>query len=182
MTGLRRLLWDEFSRRISDADIPLESEFLAPRAMREFIEQHEGVFRAFGYSEKDMRRLQEVTDAAALIRRTRPASAQAVPPGRSEPKFLGVFGVNQLLSRLYGIQRGVVSGHFVAGETAARFFSKTLNDLSEAQTQATLREALVDPAFAQTLLTEVTRENAPQLARRIRAHLISTGIITAQEQ
>ena len=177
--GLRRSLWDEFTFRSESPEIDaLGSPFANPRSMRSFVNRHETVFRQWGYSEKDMANLRQMTEAADMASRTRPPST--VEP-REVKSAASVFSLNQLLSRFYGVARGVVSARFVSSELGARFFDRIISNLTEAQVAQVLEDALASPRFLQDLL-DTSRSGASGMAaaRRARVHLISTGILQAR--
>lgn len=182
-SGLRRALWDEMMYRSSDSgEDLLRSPLLAPHAMEDFIGLHEQAFKAVGYSADDLDTLRKAARQFDVVRRTSIPEAgagrgrQQAPPG-----LLGTgFTLNQLLSRFYGVQRGVVSGRFIAGEVGSRIVNNMLNELSEEQMEAALKEALVNPQLARDMMEPAAKLSEAQ-ARSITRSLMSQGIISTHD-
>ncbi len=176
LMGLKRGLWDEFMAGADSPNIDMSgSPFLKPFQMDAFLEENIKVFRALGFGQTDIQNYRKIIRAAKTMSKTKVPTTVSPPAAGIADK--PVFTVNQILSRLYGIQRGVVGTRFVASELGARFLNKIVTRMSDKQIRETLEQALVDPKFAADLLAPTSGANGEQLAKKIHAYLLTHGII-----
>ena len=179
--GLRRALWDEFVLRSAGGEIDgVGTPFRDPTSMRRFINQNEDVFRAWGYTDADIDNLRLTADAAERISLTRaPARVNPGEPGSA----LKVLTLPAILSRLYGIQRGVVGPQFVATEIGARFMNAVVDKMTERQVQAILEDAITNPRLMRDLMAMDTGGRKAVVAfRRVHAHFVSSGILQTHQR
>ncbi len=177
--GVRRSFWDVLTERIQSEGDVIGSPFLNPRAMISFINKNEKAMLAIGYQPKDIATLKDIIHAADIAQRSRAPATLNAESGEPRSPF-AVLGLNQLLSRLYGIQRGVVSGSFVAGELGSRFLRQAIENMTSRQVNQVWKEVLVNPPFARDLLrlqTLKSPEGIKKVSRRVHSYLITAGII-----
>ncbi len=176
--GLRRALWDDMLARSKGSELDRAgSPFLKPYQMRVFIEGNAPVFKALGYTVADTNMLLKAAKAAEITSRMKIPGVVRPP---DPPAGTRVLSMNQLLSRLYGIQRGVVSPKFVVGEVSARLFKNMMDSMTDKQVQELLAESLINPALASDLLHPAGKAGGPQAVNRIRAFLLASGILGGQ--
>jgi len=174
MAGIRRSLWEE----LSDIDSPgvdvLGNYVFDPGKMEAFVRKHSPTLLAFGYDSKDIVNLKRIISQAKKIKNS--ATSESVVFG-SKGRDAPVLALNQLLSRAYGIQRGVVGAPFVISEVSARVINKFWGNLTREEIRKALEQAVVDPKFAALLLRRNTTKNAQKNTRAIAESMFNKGLL-----
>ncbi len=178
--GLRRGIWDHLADSFERGPLAKRKDitgtvFLRPESMQDFIKRHTKTLMAAGYTPQQIRRLKIISEQAEIARR---GPSVGLPTSKGAEK--STFSLNQLLSRAYGVARGVVSTRFVASEVGSRVVNTFISRLSEERVVALLEGALVDPELARMLLLTPTRENAPKIVNRLGAFLAGTASTAAE--
>ena len=153
------------------------SPFLRPESMNDFIKRHTETLKEAGYTPVQIKRLGVISENAELARRGVSVGLPRPEQAAGVEQFLTL---NQLLSRFYGVARGVVSPRFVASELGSRVINRFIGKLSQERISALLDAALVDPELAKTLLLKPTRENADKIVNRLGSFLAGSGSTAAQ--
>lgn len=168
LAGLRRSVLDVLKSKAEfKLKLPDGNEVLKPSAIADFVSKNHRALEAIGYSQKDIRRMEDIAEAARIV-----AGGSSVRPGARTTKMDNSFlTINQILSRLYGIQRGVVSKRFVIGELGARLINRAVTKLNEKELQSLMERALIDPEFAAEISRIPTSKNEKEILRTIRGHL-----------
>ena len=180
--GLKRAIWDHMADQFERGPLAKRRDvggtpFLRPESMADFIKRHTGTLQAAGYSKQDISRLNTLARTAEVIRRGAPVGL----PRPEAPIDVGrPLALNQILSRFYGIARGVVSPRFVASEVGSRVVNRFIQKMSDERIAALLDAALVDPELARVLLLRPTAENAPKIVNRMGAFLAGSGVTATQ--
>jgi hypothetical protein len=178
--GLKRAIWDNMTDQFERGPLAKRrdvagSPFLRPESMNDFIKRHTETLKEAGYTPAEVKRLGVISENAEIARRG-PSGGLPRPEQAEQP----VLALNQLLSRVYGVARGVVSPQFVAGDVGARMVNRFIKNLSQERVSALLDAALVDPELAKTLLLKPTRENADKIVNRLGSFLAGSGSTAAQ--
>ena len=179
--GLKRAIWDNMTDTFERGPLAKRrditgSPFLRPESMIDFVRRHAKTLRASGYTPNDISRLKTIATSAEIARR----GPSVGFPRQQDPKEL-TLGLNQLLSRFYGIARGVVSPRFVISEVGSRMVNSFISKLSRERVETLLDAALVDPELAKTLLLKPTNENASKIVNRLAAFLAPAASTAAQQ-
>jgi hypothetical protein len=178
LNGLRRGLVDEMLGQIveREADRAGRAPLLNADRMRHFLDEHEGVFRAL-YPDAAYDHLRKVQAIAEVVLSPQ---AQTSPTGVLRAVSSStLFTVDQLLSRAYGIERGVIGTRFVASDLAARAITQLMQSVGQARMQRVLDRALFDPKAAELLLdtgrTILKRDAARTLTPKYYLYLANLG-------
>lgn len=119
----------------------------------------------------NLRKIAKELDALEQTSNARPAGSSGTAAGQQGTGLT----LNSVLSRLYGIQRGVVSPRFVASEILARQVNALARRMKTGDINRLLDDALLDPQLARTLATEYSKENDRLLTKRLPAVLSRLG-------
>lgn len=176
LQGLQRGFLDMIPAELRKLDAA-GNPFLNPGAVRTFFNRNETVLRDSGlFSDEELAHLMDFTDALERSQRVVLATPRAGSDTSQKTLTL-----NQMLSRLYGIERGVVGPRFVISEVGARVINRFLQNMRQEHLSALLTDAYLDPDLARTLMLEVTPQNAERTVNRLRLHLINNGYATEEE-
>ncbi|MGI9484845.1 MAG: hypothetical protein ACR2RF_02980, partial [Geminicoccaceae bacterium] len=175
--GLKRAIWDAMTDQFERGPLAKRrdvtgSPFLRPESINDFIGRHTNTLKAAGYTPTQIKRLGQIADSAELARRGPPGG---LPRAETPVEATQPLALNQLLSRAYGVARGVVSPRFVASEVGSRVVNQFIKKLSNERVTALLEEALVDPELAKALLLRPTADNADRIVNRLGSFLAGAG-------
>jgi hypothetical protein len=171
--GLRRAVWDHMAADIQkQGPDPAGTAIINPSRMKTFLDTNEKVL-VYQFGQKHFDNLKIIQEGAAISQRS---AASPTPAGSDTAQNQRVlFTLNQMLSRAYGVQRGVVSKRFVIGELAARIISRTVGKINQKAAQQILSEAMSDPDMAEALIS-FARQPTPARAQRLRAFMVNLGV------
>lgn len=175
MNGLRRSVWNELAKSADSGVRDTAGElFVDPKNLRKFLNKNRKAL-AVVYNKEDLGRLHRIANLAEMNfrRGTMPSAVQATATSQA-------LGLNQMLSRFYAIQRGVVSKRFIASEVSARLLNRVLDRATNKQLEVVMERALLDPEFAALLMRKASPRTEREIAKRIRL-FIATAPVTAQQ-
>jgi len=174
MAGARRAFFDLMDDTVSSTSRDLNDNPLFKRdTFVKFLNKNEDVAREV-LGEAHARDLRKITRDLDVLGRTTNAKPRGSSGTAAGNQGAGLT-LNSVLSRLYGIQRGVVSPRFVVGEVGTRLVASAARKMRQGDIDRLLDEALLDPQLARTLTMEFSKENERLLTRRFPAILARLG-------
>jgi hypothetical protein len=154
------------------ASLGLEGDegFLNPKLVARYFKTNRKAARVL-FSALEMNRIDQLIGYAKSAARGHNVSVSMLEHGIKPDK--PVLTINMLLSRLYGIQRGVVGERFVASEIGARYVAKALKNMKKADVNYILQQAIVDPELMKTLMEMANKRNAKRIVKAMHLHLLT---------
>jgi len=156
-------------------------KLLSGRRLGAFLDKHGSDAVGGGLiTPRHLKRLRKIQKQAEIAESSGIPTAKAAA-GKIGKEPAGVLSLNQLLSRAYGIQRGVVGAPFVIGEVGSRLVNRFIRGISTGEAQRLLRQSIYDHDLARTLLMK--GESIPQqkiIIKRLRGHLLS--IVSGEDE
>ena len=172
IAGVRSMVFDNMWNSIrTDA-----GEFVGGQKIRNWVIENRRVLKAVGYKENEIRNMFKVAEASDAMQR------QVAPGSSLRPeKAKAVLGMQFVLSRMYAVGRTFIGPGFVAADTTARLFKNAVDNATQDQVETIWREAWTNPQLMSDLLTPMGQGGGRQAFNRVRAFLLSSGIIGAQK-
>lgn len=147
-------------------------------AFVKFMNKNDGAARAI-LGDKHVDDLRQIAKQLDVLQQTSNIKAPG-SSGTAQGNVGTGLTVNSVLSRLYGIQRGVVSPRFVVSEVITRQIASLARTMRGGRIDELLDEALLDPKLARTLVLEWSKENERLLSKRIPELLTRFGARAAR--
>jgi hypothetical protein len=179
--GLRRGFIDWMSKRVTSKQPDIAGgEQLMPNQMRSFISDNKDFMNQL-YTKQELKTIDDVLDMAVMTSRVK---GPAMPGGSDTATKLtqGAMSLNSILSRLYSIERGVVSKGFVVREMGARIGNMIFRGMNEDQARTLMRDALTNTEVAKALMTKVNTKQAKKSAEFLRGYLTAAVAGAVPEQ
>ncbi len=172
ISGLRSMVFDDMWNSVrTDA-----GEFVSGQRIRNWVIENRRVLKAVGYKENEIRTMFKVAEASdAMQLQVSPANSLRPEKARAQ------LGMQFVLSRMYAVGRTFIGPGFVAADTTARLFKNAVDNATQDQVEAIWREAWTNPQLMSDLMTPMGQGGGRQAFNRVRAFLLSSGIIGAQK-
>lgn len=178
--GLRRGFIDWMGKRIISKQPDIAgTEQIMPNQMRTFMNDNKDFMKQL-YTQQELKTIDDVLDMAIMANRLK---GPAMPGGSDTAAKLaqGTMSLNSILSRLYAIERGVVSKGFVAREMGARIGNMIFRGMNEDQAKTLMRDALTNPEVAKALMSKVGTKQSKKSAEFLRGYLAAVVVGSVPE-
>jgi len=179
--GLRRAFMDWMGKKITSKSQGLAGEsFLMPNQMRAFVNNNRKIMSRL-YTKSEMKTIDDVLDMASIVQR----DVRDIFPGGSDTAAKmqqGAISMSSLMSRLYSLERGIVSKRWFVSDLGARIGHHYFGAKNEAAARKALREAMVNPEFARRLMAKVGTPEGREAAKVINAFLMSSLVNEPADQ
>lgn len=179
--GLRRSFLDWMGQKVTSKSQGLAGEsFLMPNQMRAFVNNNRKIMSKL-YTQSEMKTIDDVLDMASIVQR----DVRDIFPGGSDTAAKmqqGAISMSSLMSRLYSLERGIISKRWFASELGARIGNHVFGAQNEEAARKILREAMVNPNFARSLMAKVGTPEGRKAAKVVNAFLMSSMVNEPTEE
>lgn len=177
--GVRRAFFDLMDDSVSSTNRDINDNPLFKKdAFIKFLNRNDEVAKEVLGAEHagNLRKIANQLDVLSRTANARPAGSSGTAAGNQGTGIT----LNSVLSRIYGIQRGVVSPRFVASELLTRQLGALARASRGGEISQLLDDALLDPETARVLTMEYSKENDRLLTKRLPAIMARLGIRTGR--